>query len=173
MNAYEETDAAGTTAVGRNGWFLRVAAAIGDLGSSFYDEERQRDVWNEASAVGLQVVLLLGLAAAGAMVWIGGAAALPYAFTVFAILGAASGVSVLYAQKLGVGADSVRAGLRLRLVPYGVLLVAFLAGAVRHAPSNGFGAGLAAGVVAGSVGGVVWLGWSGLRARRREQRGEV
>lgn len=168
MNASEDMET-----VSRDGWFVRAAGAVGDLGSSFYDEERQRDVWNEASAVGLQVVLWLGLAAAAAMVWIGGAPALPYAFTVFGILGIASGVSVLYAQKLGVGPHSARAGLRLRLVPYGVLLVAFLAGAVQHAPSNGFGAGLAVGIVAGSAGGVAWLLWSGLRARRREQRGEV
>ena len=31
------------------GWFVRAAAAIGDLSNPFYGEERQRDVWNEAS----------------------------------------------------------------------------------------------------------------------------
>jgi hypothetical protein len=55
--------------VHRDGWFVRAAGMVGDLGSPYYREERQRDVWNEAAAVGLQVVLWLGLGAAAAMVW--------------------------------------------------------------------------------------------------------
>jgi len=63
--------------------------------------------------------------------------------------------------------------LRLRLVPYGVLLVLILVGAVRAAPTSGFGAGFAWGAAAGGAVAVLWLAWSGLRARRREQRGDV
>ena len=37
--------------------FVRVAQFIGDFGNPFYDEERQRDVWNEACAFGLQLLL--------------------------------------------------------------------------------------------------------------------
>lgn len=62
----------------RDSWFVRAAAAVGDLGNLFYREERRRDVWNEASAVGFQLMLWLGLAAAAAMIWIGGPPALPY-----------------------------------------------------------------------------------------------
>ena len=58
-------------------WFLRTAERIGDLGSPFYREERQRDVWNEASAVGFQVLLWLLPLAAVASVWMGGAGAVP------------------------------------------------------------------------------------------------
>ena len=36
---------------------IRVAQFIGDFGNPFYDEERQRDVWNEACAFGLQLLL--------------------------------------------------------------------------------------------------------------------
>lgn len=64
--------------VGEQGVFMRVASAIGDLGSPFYDEERQRDVWNEASAVGFQAMLWSSLVAANVMIWVGGAAASPY-----------------------------------------------------------------------------------------------
>lgn len=60
---------------------------MADLGSPFYREERQRDVWNEASAVGHQLVLWLGMVTAAAMVWIGGATALPYAVTLYAVIG--------------------------------------------------------------------------------------
>jgi hypothetical protein len=113
---------------------------VGDLGHPFYREERQRDGWNEASAVGLQLVLWLGLGTAAGMVWLGGAAALPYAVALFLVLGAASWVSVLYAHKPGVCVEDAGRVLRLRLVPYGVLFVAFLTGTVRAVPADGFGA---------------------------------
>ncbi len=138
MNAHEDVEN-----VDSDGWFVRAAGMVGDLCNPFYREERQRDVWNEASAVGLQLVLWLGLAAVAAMVWLGGAPALPYALAVLVVLGAASWVSVLYAHKLGVRVDDAGRVLRLRLVPYGVLLVLILVGAVRAAPTSGFGAGFA------------------------------
>ena len=43
---------------------MRAAAVIGDLSNPFHREERQRDAWNEASAVGLQVLLALSFLAA-------------------------------------------------------------------------------------------------------------
>lgn len=153
-----------------DGWFVRAAGQVGDLGNPFYSEERQRDVWNEASAVGLQLALWLGLGAATAMVWLGGAEGLPYAVALVSVLGVTSGVAVLYAQRLGVRIEDAGTGLRLRLLPYAVLLTFFLLGALRAAPSGGFGAGFARGMALGSVGAVLWLAWSGLRARRREQR---
>lgn len=152
----------------RDGWFVRAAALVGDLGNPFYGEERQRDVWNEASAVGLQLVLWLGLAAAAAMSWLGGAPVLPYAVLLLIVLGTASWVTVLYARRLGVHGDEAGRVLRLRLLPYGALLVLFLAGALRAAPPDGFGAGFAQGMLAGSALAVAALAWSGLRARRRQ-----
>jgi hypothetical protein len=157
----------------RDGWFVTAAGRIGDLGHPFYDEERQRDVWNEASAVGLQLMLWLSLAAATAMVWLGGALALPYAVPVLVVVGAVAGVTVLYARQLGVRIEDVRGVLRLRLVPYAVLLVALLAGLVRVAPPGGFADGFARGMVIGSVGAVLWMIVSGIRARRRERPDEV
>ena len=155
----------------RFGWFVRAAGAIGDLGSPFYREERRRDVWNEASAVGLQVTLWLALAAATVMVWLGGSSALPYAFTVFGVVGVASWVTFLYAGALGVTVDDADL-LRLRLVPYLVLMVGFLAGAARVAPSDGFLRGLVWGGAFGGAAALLLVLWSGLRARRRQRRGE-
>lgn len=153
----------------RFGWFVRGAAAIGDLSSPFYREERQRDVWNEASAVGLQATLLLALATATGMVWLGDASALPYAFTMLGVVAVAAWVTVLYAGALGVTiADA--ALLRLRLVPYLSLVVLFLVGAARVAPSGGFVGGLVQGGVAGAVAALLFILWSGLRARRRRSR---
>jgi hypothetical protein len=171
VNAHENVER--LESVDRDGWFVRAASAMGDLGNPFYLEERQRDVWNEASAVGLQLVLWLGLGTAAAMVWLGGRPALPYAFAVFAIVSVSSGVSLLYANKLGVRVDDAGRVLRLRLVPYVVLLVLFFVGVVRAAPSSGFGAGLAWGTPVGGVVAVLSLVRSELRARRREQYSEV
>ena len=160
-------------AVVRDGWFVRAAGAVGDLGSPFYREERQRDVWNEASAIGFQLMLWLLLAAVTAMVWLGGAPALPYAMSVFAVLGVASWVSILYAHARGVDLGDAGRVLRLRMVVWGVLLVGFVAGLARVAPSDGFSGGFAQGAVLGAAGTVVWLAWSGLRLRRQAQRGAV
>lgn len=168
MNAHEHLEN-----VDRDGWFVKAAATMGDLGNPFYLEERQRDVWNEASAVGLQLVLWLGLGTAAAMVWLDGTPALPYAFAVFVVLSAAPGVSLLYAHKLGVHADDAGRVLRLRLVPYVVLLVLFFVGVVRAAPSGVFGAGFTWGAAVGGVVALLSLVRGGLRARRREQRGKV
>lgn len=167
MSAHEERQA-----VGRDGRFVRAAGLVGDLGNPFYREERQRDVWNEASAVGLQLVLWLGLGAAGAMVWLGGAGALPYAVAVVSVLGVGSAVSLLYAQQLGVRVEDAGQVLRLRLVPYTALLTFFLLGAARAAPSGGFGASFARGMALGGAGAVLWLVWGDHR-RRREQRGRA
>jgi hypothetical protein len=158
--------------VRRHGWFVRAAATIGDLGSPFYREERRRDVWNEASAVGFQATLLLALTTATGMVWFGRAPALPYAFTVLGVVGVASWMTVLYAGALGVTIDDAHL-LRLRLVPYLVLVLLFLVGAARVAPAGGFLGGLVQGGVVGAVAALLFILWSGLRARRRQGHAEV
>jgi hypothetical protein len=157
-------------ATGRGGWFVAAASVVGDLQSPFYEEERNRDVWNEAAAVGLQLVLWLSLAAATAMVWLGGAPALPYATTVLAVVGVAAGMTILYATRLGVRIDDPRGLLRLRLIPYVGLLVAFFVGVLRVAPTDGFFGGFVHGLVVGGTVAVLWLLYSSMRARRREAR---
>jgi len=149
-------------------WFLRAAARVGDLTSPFYAEERQRDVWNEASAVGLQLMLWLGLATSTAMVWIGGRESLPYAISLFALVGAVSGVSLAYARRLGVAVEAPARTLTARLLPYLLLLAAFLAGVVRAAPDDGFPGGFAHGAAGGAALAVVALVVGGARARRRD-----
>ncbi len=44
--------------------FMKAARTIGDLDDEFYHDERQRDVWNEASAVGFQLAQWAALAGA-------------------------------------------------------------------------------------------------------------
>ncbi len=124
------------------GWFARTAGRIGDLGSPFYDEEHQRDVWNEASAVGFQLMLWLLPVAAVVSVWVGGTTAIPYALVMFAASGLASWVVIGFARARGVDMGSATGitVLRWRMVAYLVLLGSFCAGVVRQRPRTPSGA---------------------------------
>lgn len=151
----------------QDGRFVSLAASIGDLANPFYQEERQRDVWNEAGAVGLQIAVWLSTAAATAMVWLGGRSALPYAVTTFAVTGIASGFALAYAARLGVRTDDPRWFRPRHLVPYAVLFSAFFAGLVHAAPTGAFGSGLAVGIAAGGTLALICAITGMVRARRR------
>lgn len=157
----------------RDGWFLRAAARVGDLGSPFYDEEHQRDVWNEASAIGFQVLLWLLPVAAVVSVWVGGAPAVPYALLMFLAPGLASWVVLGYARSRGIlGADTRGVKpLRGRVVAWLVLGVAFCAGVVRvQGSTDGFSGGMATGFVVGGALAAVAVAASALVGRRRARR---
>jgi hypothetical protein len=112
-------------------WFVRAAAAIGDLSSPFYREERQRDVWNEASAVALQVLIWLHLLTATVAVWVVGADAVPYVYALIAMVGVAGWVAILYSASLGVRVENSTGLSRRRLVPLVVLAVLLVVGLLR------------------------------------------
>ncbi len=145
--------------------FMRVASAIGDLGSPFYEEERQRDVWNEASAVGFQAMLWLSLVAANVMIWVGRASALPYSLGMLGIVGGASILAVVYADRAGVQVEHAlpldgpgRLGLPA-VVMFALLFASYLVGMLTAVDwaAGGFTAGAAVGAVIGSVGAAVAL----------------
>lgn len=114
-----------------DGPFTRAASVIADLDSPFYAEERQRDVWNEASAVGFQTLIWLMFGLVGAMVWIGGRSMFGWALTLLLLTGLASGLTIVHANRLGVtGWEGARmrrprlllAGLLIGLIGLGVLV---------------------------------------------------
>lgn len=156
--------------------FMRAAAAVGDLGSPFYDEERRRDVWNEASAVGFQLWLWLGLLLANAMVWLGGEDGLPYAVATFVLVAVTAGVVVGYARRLGVRADAPEHQRPAALLAVAGLVVAFVLGVAfsQQWPDDGFlggfADGLALGGVLGGLAGVVGILWDLRRVRRHRDR---
>ena len=49
--------------------FTRTTRFVGDLDDEFYDDERQRDVWNEASAVGFQMFYWAAILGAAILAW--------------------------------------------------------------------------------------------------------
>jgi hypothetical protein len=114
-----------------SGWFIRAAAVIGDLSNPFYREERQRDVWNEASVVALQVLLSLNLLAATGAVWLVGADALPSVYALVAMVGIAGGIAILYPWSLGVHVEDRQWVSWRRLVPLFVVAGLLAVGMLR------------------------------------------
>jgi hypothetical protein len=114
----------------RDDLFGRAARMVGDLDHPFYAEERQREVWNEASAVGLQTLLWGSLGLACAMTWIGGHDVVRWAVALLGVVGVASWFMVLYARRQGVsGLESVRVA-RPRTFLFAALYVATVVGAL-------------------------------------------
>lgn len=128
-----------TSESSRQDWFVRAAAVIGDFTSPFYGEERQRDVWNEASAFGLQLLLWLTMLATSIAIWVIGRPAVGYALSLFALVGVTALATMVYAARLGIDV-AVPPRLRpLRLMPYCLLLVVFYVGVFRALLSSGAG----------------------------------
>jgi hypothetical protein len=151
--------------------FGRAARVVGDLDHPFYAEERQREVWNEASAVGMQTMLSGSVVLACAMTWLGGGELLPWAVALLGLVGAASWFMVAYANRQGVsGFENVRVA-RPRTFVFLALYVATIVGAfVRGGVSldGSTAAGVAVGMVAGAVAGGTAL----VVGRRRASRSE-
>lgn len=117
----------------RPGPFVRVSRLIGDFGNPFFAEERQRDVWNEASAVGLQVVLWSTFLVATGTVWVVGEPAVPYTTMMFVIASLGSLFTLVYCERVGV--DLGRAsGMLIRrpvVLALTALTLLYLAGVLR------------------------------------------
>ena len=135
--------------------FDRFASAVADFGSPFYAEERQRDVWNEASAFGLQFFLWGSLVLSAVMFWVGGPPLLPWgaALMIFSSLG--SFLVLAYVKRLGVDVPAKGALKGRRLVAFLVVYAANVFGGL-HAVAAGDsgGGGTRSGFIAGAVVGV-------------------
>lgn len=140
--------------------FIKTMRFIGDLDDEFYDDERQRDVWNEASAIGFQLFYWTAMVGAAVLPWIAGrygawtGLGLLVVTTLisFATLGysAARGVNLYTASKIG----------RVRGIVVGVLIaVGYVSVLIRLQPDLYSESSTWAGAVVGAVvgGGVVAL----------------
>jgi carbon starvation protein CstA len=145
---------------------VRMAHVVGDFGNPFYAEERQRDVWNEASAFGFQLVIWITLAVGTATVWVVGAAAVPYVGTALVLLGLICGLTVAYAQQLGVDLTGREHMARWRMLPYTLLVVGLVLGMLR-AQAEPLEASTLAGMATGAAVGVL-LAVVALRRRSRD-----
>ena len=116
--------------------FLRAARSVGDFGNPFYAEERQRDVWNEASAFGFQLAFVTALVFSTVCIWLAGRPALPYVQLGLGFTGAIGWATILYAQRLGVDILQPQRLNRARMVPLAVLVIVLSVGMVRAASST-------------------------------------
>jgi hypothetical protein len=159
----------------RSSPFLRAARVIGDFSNPFYEEERHRDVWNEASAFGFQLLLITALLFSTVCIWLVGRPALPYVQAGVVLTGVISGATILYAQRLGVDVLQPQRLNRARMIPLAVLVVVLVVGMLRVTVESGapWDRATAAGAVTGAalalaVGAVaVW--WTRRAARKAEQ----
>ncbi|MBS9371721.1 DUF2029 domain-containing protein [Rhodococcus sp. B50] len=155
--------------------FLKAARVIGDLDDEFYRDERQRDVWNEASAVGFQLTQWVALAAAALLPWLAGR---PGAWTAIGILVAwfiVSIVTQLYARQRDVDLYATAKLWRPRSAAAAALYLVGVVGIFLrlHYDSEPFENDLAtwAGRITGAAVALALLGggfaWNRRRTRRR------
>jgi hypothetical protein len=156
--------------------FVRAARFIGDFGNPFYEEERHRDVWNEASAFGFQLFLISTLLFSTVCTWLVGRPALPYVQVGVLLTGVISWATILYAQRLGVDVLQSARLNRARMVPFTVLAVVLVVGMLR---ASGAGSSWDAATAAGAVTGAALalaLGalavWGARRAAARAERAD-
>jgi hypothetical protein len=152
-------------------WFVRAAGVVGDFGHPLYAEERQRDVWNEASAFGFQLLLWLTLLAAAITVWLVGKPAVPYTLGLVGLTGAASWATVWYASRLGVDLSASNWISGPRVAGATALLVAFFAGVFR-AVSSELDESVSAGVITGGVIGAALALFAYMHTKTRRTRGD-
>ena len=143
--------------------FTRATTVIGDLDSPFYAEERQRDVWNEASAVGFQALLWCMLGLAAAMVWIGGQELFGWALVLILLTGFSSFLVLLQANRAGItGWEGARVRRPRVLLAIALIAVGALGVLVRsdaEVSPSGIAGGVVGFVVAlgGAAGAAWWL----------------
>jgi hypothetical protein len=152
--------------------FVRAARFVGDLDDEFYADELQRDAWNEASAVGFQSLLWIGLVSAAILPYVAGVTGAWIAIGMIVALVTVSYVVIGYARARGIDMYTVQ---KLRRSRIGVFVLLYLVGAVgaglRLLLHYGHGSlapvliGASVGLVGGLAGVVV-----GIKGRKRQAR---
>ncbi|OZC97342.1 hypothetical protein CH275_24640 [Rhodococcus sp. 06-235-1A] len=152
--------------------FVRAARFVGDLDDEFYADELQRDIWNEASAVGFQSLLWIGLITGAVLPFAAGVTGAWVAIGVIVALLVVAYVVVGYARARGIDMYTVQELRRPRLAVGAVLYFLGFGGAgirlLVHYGGGSFGSvlfGAAIGVPLGLAAGVI-----GIRNRRRRVR---
>ena len=160
---------------------------IGDLDHPFYNDERQRFVWYEASAIAFQLFVLSTSALVGAMLWIGGSEAFPYAIAVLVLHWTIALVAFNYAKRNYAEYQPQRSDLTSRRGWLVLALSAFLGSGIVRALSDGSedgllpdsfseAAGFAVGFasVVGAVAGVSFaMKWYAAKTAKAEHESEL
>lgn len=99
----------------------RTMRLVGDLDDDFYNDEYQRDVWNEASAVGMQAYQWCALVAAAILPWVAGAVGAWVALGLLVVWIVTSTLVQLYARERGVNMQLLVRYTQPRVIVGGVV----------------------------------------------------
>ncbi|CCQ15067.1 Hypothetical membrane protein [Rhodococcus sp. AW25M09] len=158
--------------------FVKAARFVGDLDDDFYSDELQRDIWNEASAVGFQSLLWIGLIAGAILPFAAGVTGAWVTLGIIASLIVVAYVTLGYARARGIDMYTVQELRRPRLALAGVLYVLGAGGAlVRLLAQHNDGSTLmwismAVGAVVGAAAGVLGVKLHQRRRRDAERSAE-
>lgn len=144
--------------------FVRAARFVGDLDDEFYADELQRDAWNEASAVGFQSLLWIGLIAGSVLPFTGVTGAW-VALGIYLALITVSFVVLAYSRARGIDMYTSQELRRVRIGLAAVLLVLSGGGAMIRLLAHYGGGDL----------GSLWIGGGrrrGARFRRGDRRSQ-
>lgn len=155
----------------------RAMRFVGDLDDEFYDDEHQRDVWNEASAIGMQAYQWCVLIAAAILPWAAGRVGAWIALGLLAVWLVTSTLVQVYARARGVDLQVLVGYTKPRVIVAMVIYLVGMFGVIAqllwgpHAfhdhPSGVLGAVVGA-AIGGSAGLLVVM-----RKRRRVRRREA
>ncbi len=144
--------------------FLKTMRFIGDLDDEFYDDERQRDVWNEAAAIGFQLFYWSVLIGAAVLPWAAGETGAWIALGALVVSTLISFATLSYAAARDVNLYTASKLLRVRGFVAAVLIAVGAVGILlRLQPdvyaeaSSWAGAATGAIVGGGAVGAMVWF----------------
>lgn len=155
----------------------RTMRFVGDLDDEFYDDEYQRDVWNEASAVGMQMYQWCALIAAAILPWIAGRVGAWVALGLLAVWLVTSTLVQLYARGRGVDLQVLVGYTKPRVVVAMVIYLVGLLGVIAQLlwgaqVFQGHMSGVFGAAVGALVGGSVAL-LAVVRKRRRVRQREA
>lgn len=140
--------------------FIKALRFVGDLDDEFYDDERQRDVWNEASAIGFQLFSWTAAVGSAILPWVAGVTGAWIGLGILLTSTIISVVTIGYARLRNVNIYTASQPWRLRgFVVAFLLLVGYIGVVVRLQPELWADAGTWAGGIVGAVvgGGAVIL----------------
>ncbi|MDV6264226.1 DUF2029 domain-containing protein [Rhodococcoides yunnanense] len=157
--------------------FTKAMRFVGDLDDEFYDDERQRDVWNEASAIGFQLFYWSALIGAAILAWTGSTAGAWFALGILVVATLISSATLAYSAARGVNLYTAAKLGRVRGVVAGAIMAAgFIGALVRLQPDVYSQVSSWAGAVVGAVagGGVALLIiWQMRKRNARFEAGEI
>lgn len=104
------------------GPFIKAMRFVGDLDDEFYDDERQRDVWNEASAIGFQLFAWTALISAAILPWVAGRTGAWVGLGILVVSTLINYATAGYSALRGVNLYTASKLIRVRAIVVGVLL---------------------------------------------------